>query len=72
MKLYRKAVPHTRTNYVLRRKTNQNALSRKKDANNEVTHDVLNYFNVFNIFECGRRIWTDLTCHMKERAWPLK
>ena len=28
-KLYRRAVPQTRTNYVLRKKTNQNALIRK-------------------------------------------
>ena len=27
-----------------------------KDANNEVTYDVPNYFNAFNVFECGRNL----------------
>ena len=44
-KLYQRAVIRTRTNYVLQRKTNQNALlQNKKDANNDVTYDVPNYF----------------------------
>ena len=55
-KLYRRAVLSTRTNYVLRRKTKHNALLRKKDAINEVTYDVPNYFNTFNVFECRRNI----------------
>ena len=29
---------------------------RKKNAKNEVTYDVLNYFNAFNIFECERKL----------------
>ena len=29
---------------------------KKKDANNEVTYDVPNCFNVFNVFECWRKI----------------
>ena len=28
----------------------------QKDKENEVTYDVPNYFNVFNLFECGRNI----------------
>ena len=30
------------------------AIKKQKDANNEVTYDVTNYFNVSNVFECGR------------------
>ena len=32
------------------------AITKQKDANNEVTYDVLNYFNTFDIFECGRKL----------------
>ena len=65
MNLYRRKVTRTRTNYVLRRKTNQNALlRRKKDAKNEVACDVTNYFNVSNVFGCGRNN-PDVSC---ERA----
>ena len=28
----------------------------QRDAKNEITNDVTNYFNVFNIFECGRNL----------------
>ena len=30
------------------------AIKKQKDANNEVTYDVTDYFNAFNVFECGR------------------
>ena len=30
------------------------ANKKQKDANNEVACDVTNYFNVSNVFECGR------------------
>ena len=56
MKLYRRTIPQTRMNYFLRRRKNKNVLLRKKDANNEVKYDVPNYFNVFNVFECGRKL----------------
>ena len=29
-------------------------IKKQKDANNEVASDVTNYFNVSNVFECGR------------------
>ena len=32
------------------------AINKQKDANNEVTYDVPNYFNAFNVFKCGREI----------------
>ena len=28
----------------------------QKDANNEITYDVPNYFNVFNVFKCGGKL----------------
>ena len=28
----------------------------QKDANNEVTYDVPNHFNVFNVLKCGRNV----------------
>ena len=31
-------------------------LKKQKDANNEVTYDVPNYFNAFKVFECGRKL----------------
>ena len=31
------------------------AIKKQKDANNEVTYDVTNYFNAFNVFKCGRK-----------------
>ena len=31
-------------------------ITKQKNAKNEVTYDVLNYFNAFNIFEWGRNI----------------
>ena len=31
-------------------------ITEQKDANNEVTYDMPKYFNVFNVFECGRNI----------------
>ena len=31
-------------------------IKKQKDANNEVTYDVPNYFNAFNVFKCGREI----------------
>ena len=31
-------------------------ITKQKDANIEVTYDVSNYFNAFNVFECGRNI----------------
>ena len=34
----------------------QFAIKKQKDANNEVTYDVTNYLNAFNIFECGRNL----------------
>ena len=53
--LYHRTIPQTCTNYVLRRKTNQNALLQGGgDAENEVTYDVPYKFNVSNVFECGR------------------
>ena len=42
---------------------------KQKYVNNEVECDVTNYFNVSNVFECGRK---KLTCHVKECAWLLK
>ena len=29
---------------------------KKKGVKNEVTYDVLNYFNAFNVFKCGGKI----------------
>ena len=29
---------------------------KQKDANNEVTYDVPNYYNAFNVFEGGRKL----------------
>ena len=70
--LYHRAVPWTRMNYVLQRKTNQNALFKNKKTQrmslNNICRNIITslmYFNAEEIF------WTDLTCHMKERAWPL-
>ena len=40
------------------------ANEKQKDAKNEVAHDVTNYLNVSNVFECGRNN-PDLSC---ERA----
>ena len=37
------------------------ANKKQKDANNEVACDVTNYFNVSNVFECGRNI-PDVSC----------
>ena len=31
-------------------------ITKQKYASNEVTYDVPNYFNAFNVFECGRKI----------------
>ena len=31
------------------------AIKKQKDANNEVTYNVTNYFNVYNVFEYGRK-----------------
>ena len=39
-------------------------ITEKKDAGNEVTYD-LPIFNIFNVFECRKKI---LMCHMKERT----
>ena len=30
--------------------------TKQKDAKNEVTHDVPNYSNAFNVFECGKKL----------------
>ena len=54
-KLNCRTVPRKITNHVLQRNKNRNAPARKKDAKNEVTYDVTNYFNSFNIFDCGRK-----------------
>ena len=32
------------------------AITKQKDAKNEVTYDVPNYFNAFNVFKCGRKL----------------
>ena len=32
------------------------AIKKQKDAENEVTYDVPNYFNAFNLLECGRKL----------------
>ena len=40
------------------------ANEKQKDANNEVACDATNYFNVSNVFECGRNN-PDVSC---ERA----
>ena len=37
---------------------------KQKDVKNEVARDVTNYFNVYNVFECGRNN-PDVSC---ERA----
>ena len=72
-KPYRRAVPRTTTNYILRRNTNHNAILRNKKTQmmrlllmcqNILTP--LTYSNAEEIF------WTYLTCHMKESAWPLQ
>ena len=31
-------------------------IAKKKDANNEVTYDVPDYFNALNAFKCGRKL----------------
>ena len=31
-------------------------ITKQKDTKNEVTYDVPNYFNAFNIFECGSKM----------------
>ena len=31
-------------------------ITKQEDTKNEVTYDVPNYFNAFNVFECGRNI----------------
>ena len=31
-------------------------ITKQKDAKNEVTNDVPNYFNAFNVFKCGRKL----------------
>ena len=31
-------------------------INKQKDAKNEVTYDVPNYFNAFNVFKCGINI----------------
>ena len=35
-------------------KKSECAIKKQEDTNNEVTYDVTNYFNVSNVFECGR------------------
>ena len=32
------------------------AIKKQKDTKNEVTYDVPNYFNAFNVFKCGRKL----------------
>ena len=34
----------------------ERTITKQKDANNEVTYDVLNYFNAFKVFKCGRNV----------------
>ena len=36
------------------------AIKKQKYTKNEVTYDVTNYFNAFNIFQCGRNIFDRL------------
>ena len=68
-KLYRRAVLRTKTKYVIRRKTNHNALLRNKKTQIMRLHMMcqtilmpLTYWNAEEIF------WSELTCHTKERA----
>ena len=67
---YRRNFLRTRTNYVLRRKTNQNAQIRNKNTQIMRLHamwrTILKFLTYLNAEE------TILTCHVKERAWILK
>ena len=47
-------------------------ITKQKDAKNEVTYDVPNYFNAFNVFECGRNILDrlDISCERACIATP--
>ena len=72
-KIYRRAILRTRTDYVLRRETNYNALLRNKKSQIMRLHMMcrtiltpLTYSNAKESF------WTELACHMKERVWPLQ
>ena len=40
-------------------------ITEQKYANNEVTYDFLKYFNVFNVFECGRKLLDKLDVSYK-------
>ena len=67
-KLYRRNIPWTRTNYVLRRKTNNNALLQNKKTQVMRLHMmclILTSLMYLNAEE------TIMTCHMKERTWSL-
>ena len=44
--------------------------TKQKDANNELTYDVPNYFNVFNKFECGRKILARLDMSYESACMP--
>ena len=72
-KLCRISIPRTRTNYVLQRNTNQNALLQNKKTQIMRLHNtcrtILTHLTYYNVEE---RFWTYLTCYMKERAWPLQ
>ena len=60
-------------NNVLPKKTNQNALLRNKKTQimgfNLTCQNILTPLTYLNVEE---RFWTDLKCHIKERACPLK
>ena len=49
-------------------------ITKQKDANNEVTYDVTNYFIAFKVFECGRRILErlDMSYERAYMATPIK
>ena len=48
------------------------AIKKQKYTKNKVIFDVPNYFNAWTYSNAEEIFWTDLMCHMKERAWTLK
>ena len=68
-KIYRKTIPRTWKKYVQQRKKNQNALLRNKKTQGMRLYMMFLILTSITYLNAEETI---LTCHIKERTWPLQ
>ena len=67
-KLYRRTVPRNEDELCSTKEDESECANKKqRDTKNEAASDVTNYFNVSNVFECGRNN-PDMSCEREYMA----